>query len=439
MSRFQALVRRMRQAWGSDPVYSDRAWSPSRPDDSEHLTSESAASGSAQEPPAPSTADNADGEHLLAPLSRRDDVMVSRGVRIGAAWSWRLLVIGVAVATAVWLLVYVRLVVIPLVVALLLAALLEPAAGRLRRWGTHRSLAAAIVLIGGLGAVVGILAAVVNAFIDGMPQLFRNVQRGVAQIQSWLRDEPLNLSQRQLQQGFDNANQWLMENRDRFTEGAVSTASEAAVTVGHVLVGLVLVLFALFFFMRDGRGIWGFVTGMLPRAAQEPVRAAGDASWRTLTSYVRATVLVAFIDAVGIGLAAFLLDLPLWFPIAALVFLSSFIPIVGATVSGAVAALVALVTQGPVDALLMLAAVIIVQQVEGHLLQPLLLGRAVSLHPLAVIIAITAGAVVAGIVGALISVPLIAVVNTAVRHLHGVRDSEPEPPGPPEPAVSSAG
>lgn len=349
---------------------------------------------------------------------RHDDVLVSRGLRIAAAWSWRLLAVAVAVGAVLWLLAYVRLIVVPLIIALLLSALLEPAAAWLRRVGVPRSLASAIVLIGGLGAVVGILTAVIQAFIDGFPQLYDQVQQGIEQIQSWLKTGPLHLTQGQLDQAFASARDWLDTNSKSFTAGAVSTAKETASTVGEVLAGMFLVLFLTFFFMRDGRGVWNYLSSLFPREAQASVYGAGNASWRTLTSYVRATVLVAFIDAVGIGLAALVLDLPLWFPIAALVFLSSFVPIVGATVSGAVAVLVALVTHGPVEALIMLIAVIVVQQVEGHVLQPLLLGRAVALHPVAVIIAIGTGVVVAGIVGALIAVPTIAVLNTAFRYLY---------------------
>jgi putative heme transporter len=155
----------------------------------------------------------------------------------------------------------------------------------------------------------------------------------------------------------------------------------------------------------------------LPAAAREPMARAGQQSWLTLVAYVKATVLVAFIDAVGIGLALLILRVPFALPLAALVFLSSFIPIVGATVSGAVAVLVALVTRGPLVALLVLIAVVLVQQLEGHVLQPLIMGRAVSIHPLAVIVAIATGVVLAGIIGALVAVPVVAVLNTGIRHL----------------------
>ena len=354
--------------------------------------------------------------------------MVSRGVRIAAAWSWRLLVIAAAAAAVLWVLAYIRLIMIPVVIALLLTALLEPAATVLRRIGVPRSLGSALVLIGGLAAVVGVLTLVVQAFIAGLPDLYRNVGEGIQQINNWLRTGPLNLSEGDLNALLENGREWLRENQDRFSQGALSTATATAVTLGQVITGLFLVLFATFFFMRDGRQIWDFLSSLFPRAAQSSVHGAGVAAWSTLTSYVRTTVLVAFIDAVGIGVGAAVLGLPLALPIGALVFLSSFIPIVGATVSGAVAVLVALVSKGPLVALIMFGIVLGVQQLEGNVLQPLIMGRAVKLHPLAVLVAIGAGTVVAGIIGALIAVPILAVLNTAFRYLHGNRGgAEPEP------------
>jgi putative heme transporter len=194
-----------------------------------------------------------------------------------------------------------------------------------------------------------------------------------------------------------------------------------------------LVLFATFFFLRDGARIWRYLVGLLPAAAREPMARAGEQSWLTLVAYVKATVLVAFIDASGIGLALLILRVPFALPLAALVFLSSFIPIIGATLSGVVAVLVALVTRGPLIALAVLIAVVLVQQLEGHVLQPLIMGRAVAIHPLAVIVAIATGVVLAGIIGALVAVPIVAVLNTAIRHLI-YRRVEP----PPESVVISA-
>jgi putative heme transporter len=302
-----------------------------------------------------------------------------------------------------------------------------------------------IVLIAGLAAVVGTLTLVINEFVAGAPELSSNAGRGVATIQDWLKNGPLNLSQKQLDDIFTGVGNWFTDNRSTLTSGALNIGS----TLGHVLAGIFLVLFATFFFLRDGRRISRFLIGLLPYGARERMGGAADVGWSTLVSYVRATVLVAFIDAVGIGLALLILQVPFALPLAALVFLGAFIPIVGATLSGAVAVLVALVDRGPVIALIVLAAVIAVQQLEGHVLQPLIMGRAVAIHPLAVIVAIAAGVVLAGIVGALIAVPIVAVLNTGIRHLAEVRRAEvtgepppPEPaptgpPGPSEPATES--
>jgi predicted PurR-regulated permease PerM len=359
----------------------------------------------------------------------RDDADVPHGLRIAAAWAWRLLVLGALGLAIIWIIGRLKIVLVPLTIALLLSALLAPAVGWLLRVRFPRSLATALVLVGGLAAVVGTLTLVVNQFVDGIPKLSENASEGIRTIQSWLRNGPLHLSDSELEQAIAAAQTWLDEHTAALTSGAVSTAA----TLFEVLTGTLLVLFATFFFLRDGERIWRFLVRIFPSAARAPVAAAGVASWSTLAAYVRATVLVAFIDAVGIGLALVILRVPLAFPLAALVFLGAFIPIVGATLSGAVAVLVALVGNGPVAALLVLAAVIAIQQLEGHVLQPLIMGRAVAIHPLAVIVAIAAGVVLAGIVGALISVPLVAVLNTGIRRLIEHRR---EPP--PEAVVVSA-
>ncbi|WBB78964.1 AI-2E family transporter [Micromonospora sp. WMMD882] len=343
----------------------------------------------------------------------RDDADVPHALRIAAAWSWRLIVVGLVGWALLRIVGQIRIVIIPLAVALLLSALLAPAVGWLLRARFPRSLATAVVLVAGLAAVIGTLTLVVNEFIDGVPELSAKSSEGVRQIQDWLKTGPLHMSDGQLDRYISEGQQWVNDNTNRLTSGALSTAA----TVAEVLTGALLVLFATFFFLRDGRQIWRFLVRLLPVAARWKVDDAGQASWSTLVAYVRATVLVAFIDAVGIGIFLVVFDIPFAFPLAALVFLGAFIPIVGATLSGAVAVLVALVDSGPVTALIILGVVIGVQQVEGHILQPLIMGRAVAIHPLAVIIGIAAGVVLAGITGALVSVPLIAVLNTAVRRL----------------------
>ena len=351
------------------------------------------------------------------------DNVLPRGIRVAGAWSWRIILFLVTAYLLIRVLGLLRVVVIPVVVALLLAALIEPAAGALRRRGMSRSGSAALVLVGGLIVVFGGLALIVQTFIAQLDTLSAQVGDGIEEVQRWLADGPLHVSQTQISDALERLQQSITTNQDALTSGALSTAT----TLGEVVTGFFLALFTLFFFLRDGRQIWTFLCRMLPRTARIPTARAGHYSWHTLVSYVRATVLVAFVDAVGIGIGLAVLRVPLALPLAALVFLGAFIPVVGATLSGAVAVLVALVTVGPIKALIVLGVVIAVQQLEGHVLQPLIMGRAVALHPLAVILAIATGVVVAGIVGGLVAVPLLAVLNTAVRYLFSHPDGEPTP------------
>jgi predicted PurR-regulated permease PerM len=353
--------------------------------------------------------------------SSRDDAEVPHSLRISAAWSWRLIVVGVVGWALLRLVGIISIVVIPLSIALLLSALLAPAVGWLLKLRMPRSLATFLVLICGLAAVAGTLTLVVSQFVDGAPELTDNATAGVRQIQQWARTGPLHLSDQQVDQAINQVQSWINSNTSSLTATGVATAA----TVAELLTGALLVLFSTFFFLRDGRKIWRFIVRLFPVNARWSLSDAGDASWSTLGAYVRATVLVAFIDATGIGLALVILDVPFPFPLAALVFLGAFIPIVGASVSGAVAVLVALVDQGWVIALIVLGAVIAVQQIEGHVLQPLIMGRAVSIHPLVVIIGIASGVVLAGIVGALVAVPLIAVLNTGIRRLARRRPEVP--------------
>jgi predicted PurR-regulated permease PerM len=423
LSRFERVRGRLRRAYesGRESVRSDRKASTGVPEPAP------VASPAAPGPVAPPAATVVGAEppmDLHNSTISRDDADVPHALRIAAAWSWRLIVIGVVAWALLKIVGTVRIVIIPLAIALLLSALLAPAVGWLLRARLPRSLATAVVLVGGLAAVIGTLTLVVNEFIQGVPELSEKSSQGVRQIQNWLKTGPLHVSDTQLDRYIDEAQGWVNDNTERFTSGALSTAA----TLAEVLTGTLLVLFATFFFLRDGSRIWRFLVRLLPVAARWKVDDAGRASWHTLVAYVRATVLVAFIDAVGIGIFLVIFDVPFAFPLAALVFLGAFIPIVGAALSGVVAVLVALVDSGPVTALIILGAVIGVQQVEGHILQPLIMGRAVAIHPLAVIIGIAAGVVLAGITGALVSVPLIAVLNTAVRRLAArtVPDTPPD-------------
>jgi predicted PurR-regulated permease PerM len=367
------------------------------------------------EPPPP------EPEIVHQSTSSRDDAEVPHSLRISAAWSWRLIVVGVVGWALLRFVGTISVVVIPLAIALLLSALLAPAVGWLFRLRVPRSLATFLVLICGIGVIAGTLTLVINQFVDGLPELTQKTTQGVRQIQEWAKTGPLHLSDAQLNDAIDNAQNWINSNTSSLTSTGIATAA----TLAELITGMLLVIFSTFFFLRDGRKIWRFIVRLFPLNARWSLADAGDASWATLGNYVRATVLVAFIDAVGIGLALVILKIPFPFPLAALVFLGAFIPIVGASVSGAVAVLVALVDQGWVVSLIVLGAVILVQQVEGHVLQPLIMGRAVAIHPLVVIVGIASGVVLAGIIGALVAVPLIAVLNTGVRRLTRRRPEVP--------------
>ncbi|GIF14274.1 AI-2E family transporter [Actinoplanes teichomyceticus] len=356
------------------------------------------------------------------------DVLPS-GVRTAGAWAWRFILFVVATYLFLRVIALLHVVLIPVAVALLLAALFQPASAALVRRGMSRSLAAGLVLIAALVLVFGGLGLIVRTFLNQFDNLSSQVSDGIAEVQRWLERGPLHVTDAQLSQYVDRIRESVTASQGSITTGALNTAA----TVGEVVTGFFLVLFTLFFFLRDGGQIWSFLCRLLPREARVPTARAGHYSWHTLVSYVRATVLVAFVDAVGIGIGLLVLRVPMAVPLAALVFLSAFVPVVGATLSGAVAVLVALVANGPVTAISVLAVVIAVQQLEGHVLQPLIMGRAVALHPLSVILAIACGVVVAGVIGGLIAVPLLAVLNTAIRYLVHHPSGEPtpdrEPPG----------
>lgn len=347
---------------------------------------------------------------------------VPYGVDLVAAWSWRFLVIIAASYVVIWLLARFSAITIPLVIALLLAALAAPIVDGLHRAGLNRAVASVLAVLT-LLAVVGLLLTFVGQQIaQGFSDLSKQVVDALDQIRGWLQEGPLKASDSQISAFITEAQRAIVSGNEQ----AIARVTEVGTALSYVLAGLFLVLFATYFFLADGARIWAWVVRLFPRAARTRADSSGRAAWFTLTRFVRATVLVALVDAVGIMLVAFALNVPLAFAIGVLVFVSSFVPLVGATLSGAVAVLVALVAQGPFVALLMLIGVIVVQQVESNVLQPFLLGRMVSVHPLGVLVAIACGILVAGVAGALIAVPLVAALNAVAVHLSGVAAAPPE-------------
>jgi predicted PurR-regulated permease PerM len=351
---------------------------------------------------------------------------------------WRLLVVVAALYVISQAVAYLAAVVVPVAIALLLAALLAPAVHSLQVHGVPRGVATALVLIGGLALLGGLLTFVVMTFVRGVPEIATQLTASVNDISAWLQNGPLHVSDSQFSSFQTEILGTLSANQASITAGALSTAATAAETVTEVL----LVVFTLIFFLHGGSGIWQFLLNVVPHDVRTRVDVAGRRGLAALVSYVRATAAVAVVDALAIGIALTILGIPLAVPLSALVFLGAFIPIIGAVVAGVVAVMIALVANGLVSALIVLGVVIAVMQLESHILQPLLLGRAVKLHPLAVVLSIATGLLVGGIAGALLAVPLLAVLNSGIRSLLSAADehtnpedvhtSEPEDTGPDE-------
>ena len=339
--------------------------------------------------------------------------VVPFGMVAAGAWAWRVGLVLVVAGMLVWLLSYVTILVIPLMVAALIAALLRPVVRWLRRIGLPNGLAVAVTELGLLALVLGGLYVAGRQMVSGIADLSKQAVTGLIQIQAWLTSGPLGLSDNQIDTYLKDALDALQNN----SSAILSKALGIGTGFGHFAAGLLLTLFILIFFLLEGDRIWSFVVRFFPHRARPAVDGAGRRGWLSLGNYVRVQILVAAVDAVGIGAGAAIIQVPLALPLGVLVFVGSFIPVVGALVTGAVAVLLALVANGWVNALIMLGIVLLVQQAESHLLQPFIMGRAVNLHPVAVILAVAAGSSVAGILGALFAVPVLAFANSFIRYI----------------------
>jgi predicted PurR-regulated permease PerM len=362
---------------------------------------------------------------IAAGTSNFSRAEVPYGVDLAAAWGWRLLVIAGAVYLLWFVVSFLAVLVIPVVVALLISALVVPVVDRLEQVGVRRGIGSALVVAFTIAVVAALLIFAGQQVANGADDLASSTVDGLDKIRNWLQKGPLHASDSQI-------NDYIQSIQDAITKqtqagGFIGKVTEVGAAVGHVLAGFFIVLFSTFFFLSDGDRIWAWVVRLSPRAARERVDSSGRVAWISLTQFVRATVIVAGTDAILIGLGAAILGVPFSLAIGVLVFLGAFVPIVGATVAGTVAVLVALVDQGLVTALIMLAVVIGVQQLEGHVLQPFLMGRWVSVHPLAVILAIGAGVLTAGVAGALVAVPLAAAANAVVQHLAAYTEPGDDP------------
>lgn len=394
-------------------------------------------------------------EPVTAPkaVSRTD---VPYGVELSAQWAWRFLVIVAAGYLIVRALGFLSIVVVPVVIALLIAALVSPVVNGLARIGLKRSISALFVVLGVLVAVIAMLSFAGTQVANGFNDLAGQTVKALDEIRDWLINGPFNASETQIDTWLNTVQTTLEEWAAAYASNPFSRVSEVGGVALDVFAGLFIVLFSTYFFCAEGERIWGWLVRLAPRAARSRMDSSGRVAWVSLTQFTRATVIVAAVDAVGIMIIASALQVPFVAAIGVLVFLSSFVPLIGATVAGAVAVLVALVSQGPVTALLMLGGVILVQQLEAHGLQPFLLGRWVRVHPLGVILAVATGIVLGGVAGALVAVPLVAALNAVANHLTATAPAQalaqaqaptsppplpangPTSPPPPSPGAGSA-
>ncbi|MGW6771225.1 AI-2E family transporter [Streptomyces sp. NPDC055037] len=357
------------------------------------------------------------------------------GMRVAGEAAWRLLVL----AGLVWVLMRVigavQLVVMAFAAGLLITALLQPTVAWLKRHGMPRGLATALTAVAGF-VLMGLVGwFVVWQVMENIDDLSNRVTDGINELKRWLLDSPFHVTEGQINDIAKTLSDAVGSNTEKIT----SAGLQGLTVIVELLTGIVLAMFSTLFLLYDGRKIWHWTLKLVPAQAREGVAGAGPRAWRTLTAYVRGTVLVALIDALFIGLGLYFLNVPLAVPLAVFIFLGAFIPLVGALVSGALAVVVALVTQDVFTALMVLCVVLGVQQIEGHVLQPFILGRAVRVHPLAVVLSVAIGSLVAGIGGAVVAVPVVAVTNTVVGYLraYSAEQALPRPPAE-DPADSSS-
>ncbi len=340
-------------------------------------------------------------------------------MRIAAAWSWRLLLVAAVIGLALFLIVQLRFVVVPAAVALILGALLAPFSAWLQ---SHKWPRWAAILVAGFG-LIGVIGGLVTVSVfqvrSEWPDVVDQTLVRWDEFRTWLVDGlPFGLNGDDITRYVDAAIATIQQDLQGLFTGALEVGS----SIGHILAGALIALFVTVFILIDGRGMWRGVLRLFPVRARAAVDGAAGVGWTTLSLFVRAQIFVAFVDAVGIGIGAWILGLvfggfPLVLPIAVAVFLASFIPIIGAVATGAVAAFIALVFLGPLPAVIMVGIVILVQQVEGHVLQPFVMGSAVKVHPVAVVLAVASGGYLAGIAGAFFAVPLVAATNTMIGYI----------------------
>lgn len=355
-------------------------------------------------------------------------------LRVGSEWALRLLLIGAAVYLLGKALGFLHIVVLPVALALLISTLLLPPKRWLAGRGFPPALATLATMLAALLLIAGVLTAIAPSIGNQVSDLGGGVEDGVRKATDFLSNKPFELSERDIDRRVDDALDTLRDNSGTITSGVRS----GAVVLGEVITGLIITLLLTFFFLKDGRQIWSWLVWLLARGREDDIDTLGRKVYTALSGYIRGIALVGVVDAVLIGLALLIIGVPLVVPLMILTFFGAFIPLVGAFLAGLAAVLIALVSNGLVAAIIVLACIVLVQQIEGHLLYPILMSRTVHLHPAVIVLALATGGVVAGIVGVFLAVPVAAAISTTIAH---VRGSAPppespvvDPPGEPQPA-----
>jgi predicted PurR-regulated permease PerM len=348
---------------------------------------------------------------------------IPRWLRISSELAWRSLLVAAAIVVLALLVSRLRVVFLPVIVALLVSTLLVPPVTWMQRRGVPRLIGTLLAVGASVLALATVATVVVPQVKQEVEEVDVSVNSGIDSVAGWLSEGPLAVER-------DNVRRYRRQFEQELRERSGSLATGAlggALLVVEVIAGLVLSVVLIFFFVKDGRRMWAWFVTRFPERLRTDIHSIGLLGWDALSGYLRGTTLVALVDAIGIGIALVLLDVPLALPLALLTFAAGYFPIVGALFAGFAAAMVALAANGLTNALLVVAATLLVQQVEGNLLQPLIVGRAVRLHPVAIIVAVATGAVLWGIAGAFIAVPTAAVASQAVGYLRNRPGTEAPP------------
>src|SRR3954462_14668327 len=357
------------------------------------------------------------------------DVAMPGWYRTAGAASWRFLVIAGAAYVVVYALVHLRVIVLPIIVAILASTLLLPLVSWLKRHRVPDGLAAALAMLAAALALAAVATEVAPSLGSQFGDLRAQAENGGRQATEQLAKPPFNVSERELRARVDRGLRTLRQNSGPLARGLGS----GAVLLGEVLTGLIVAVLLCFFLLKDGEQMWAWVVGLVRERSRPDVEEVGTRVYTALAGYVRGIAMVGFVDAVLIAIALVLIGVPLVVPLAVVTFFAAFVPLIGAFIAGLLAVLVALVSGGVVDALLVLGAIVLVQQVEGHLLYPLLMSRAVHLHPAVIVVALAAGGILAGIVGVFLAVPVAGVVSVVLQYAQ-----KRPPPATPPPAADPA-